>query len=286
MVAHCAPRGIVFPHLRKLVVGGAEMDAKRIEALERLLPDGDVLISLGSTEVMPVATIRGRDAVARMTAAGVGAACVGFPAPGHELRIIPIRDAKIPIWSEDLVLPPGAVGEIVIRGPGVTAQYLNRPEQTRLAKIQDGDRFWHRMGDLGSLEADGCLWLYGRKSQRVETGSGPLFTIPCEAVFNRHPGVQRCALVGLGPKGSQAPVIVLELHPASSARTKCERAQLATELVGMAKANPYTAAIRAFAFYPREFPLDIRHNSKIGREKLAAWAARTTDLLRAEDQSA
>ena len=289
LVAYCAPRGIVFSKLRKLVVGGAEMNRERIQALERLLPGGDVVISLGSTEVMPVATIPGRDAVARMSAEGhaspgaAGAACVGFPAADHELRIIPIRDQAIPAWSDELALPAGVVGEIVISGPGVTAQYLNRPEQTRLAKIRDGDRFWHRMGDLGSLDADGCLWLYGRKSQRVETGAGALYTIPCESVFNRHPGVERCALVGLGNQGDQTAVIVLELHPESYARTPRGRTQLATELVGMAKSHPHTEAIRSFAFYPRPFPVDIRHNSKIGREKLAAWAARTSDLLRAED---
>ncbi len=279
LVAFCGPRDIVFPHLRRLVVGGAEMSPERIAELQRLLPGGDVVIALGSTEVMPVATVRGAEALARSAAALDGAVCVGFPAPGHELRIIPIRDEAIASWSEKLALPPAEVGEIIIRGPAVTARYLNRPEQTELAKIQDGAGFWHRMGDLGRLDEEGCLWLYGRKSQRVVTPQGPLFTIPCEAIFNRHPGVERCALVGLGPRGAQTPVIVLQLHSKSGARTPGGRAQLATELRGLALSRPETQSICSFAFYPGRFPVDIRHNSKISREKLALWAAHTADLL-------
>ena len=53
------------------------------------------------------------------------------------------------------------------------------------------------MGDLGYLDGDGRLWFCGRKSHRVETAAGTLFTIPCEAVFNAHPDVYRTALVGV-----------------------------------------------------------------------------------------
>jgi acyl-CoA synthetase (AMP-forming)/AMP-acid ligase II len=59
------------------------------------------------------------------------------------------------------------------------------------------------------------LWFYGRKSHRVITSEGTLFTIPCEAVFNRHPDVERSALVGvhLNIAGLKRPVICLQLKP-------------------------------------------------------------------------
>jgi acyl-CoA synthetase (AMP-forming)/AMP-acid ligase II len=197
-----------------------------------------------------------------------GAACTGFPVSGHELAIIPIRDEPIPTWDERLRLPPGQVGEIVIRGPAVTGAYLGHPELTARAKIWDGAQLWHRMGDLGCLDESGCLWLVGRKTQRVQTAREVLFTIPCEAVFNQHPAVARSALVGRGVPGQQVPVIVIEPKPGQAPRSASEKAALLSQLRALGQAHAHTRPIHDFVIYPRPFPVDIRHNSKILREKL------------------
>ncbi len=122
---------------------------------------------------------------------------------GIEARIIQIRDDPIANWSDDLVVPDGEIGEIVVAGPIVTREYFNRPEATRLAKIADParNRFFHRMGDVGYLDDQGRLWFCGRKSHRVILAGETLFTIPCEAIFNTHPAVARTALVGVNRRG-------------------------------------------------------------------------------------
>lgn len=270
LAAYSRERGLTFPHLRGLMVGGAEVSPALIRELQALLPNGDVVISLGSTEITPVALIPGRQALALKppTACPPGMACIGYPVPAHEVAIIPIRDEPIPAWDDALRLPPGQVGEIVIRGPAVTGAYLAKPELTARAKITAGDTFWHRMGDLGCLDETGCLWLAGRKTQRVETGQEVLFTIPCEAVFNQHPAVARSALVGRGERGQQTPVIVIEPKPGCLPRSAAEKAALLAELRALAQAHPHTRAIHDFVIYPCPFPVDIRHNSKISREKL------------------
>ena len=82
----------------------------------------------------------------------------------------------------------------------VTRRYFNRPEATELAKIRDPKtgEVLHRMGDVGYLDDRGRLWFCGRKSHRVVTPHGTLFTDMVEPVFNtRRPGVQRTALVGV-----------------------------------------------------------------------------------------
>jgi len=91
-----------------------------------------------------------------------------------------------------------------------TREYFLRPEATRLAKIPDGAQFWHRMGDVGYRDEHGKLWFCGRKAHMVETAEGPMFTICCEAIFNQHPRIYRCALVGVGEKPKQRPVIIVE----------------------------------------------------------------------------
>jgi acyl-CoA synthetase (AMP-forming)/AMP-acid ligase II len=267
------PEPLQFPHLRQWVVGGAPLDPKLLQTLQAMLPNGEVMVSLGSTEAMPVAMIGGKAALEKTAQQAEGSAgiCSGYPPPGHELRVISIQDGPIAEWSEGLAVAPGQVGEIVLRGPLVTRAYLKNPELTALAKIGDGPDFWHRMGDVGAIDALGCLWFYGRKSQRVETRQGTLFTIPCEAVTNRHPAVARSALVGLGQRGDQIPVMVIE--PAFEFRrlNRAARQKLEREILEFAQADPQTRVIRSVVIFPGTFPVDIRHNSKINREALAAW---------------
>jgi acyl-CoA synthetase (AMP-forming)/AMP-acid ligase II len=156
-----------------------------------------------------------------------------------------------------------------VQGPQVTRGYFQRPEADKLSKISDSSgSFFHRMGDLGRCDQQGRLWFCGRKSHRVETLHGPLFTIPVEAVFNTHPAVFRSALVGVGPMGNQQPVICIELETGITTSQK----QLQTELLALAASYPHTSSITTILFHPA-FPVDIRHNAKIFREKLAVWAA-------------
>src|SRR5262249_4116845 len=151
--------------------------------------------SIGSKEIL--------NETRRRTAEGAGV-CVGRPVDEVKLRVIRISDEPTPAWSDDLCVPAGEIGEIVVSGPVVTRTYYRRPQSTALSKIgdTDGDAFWHRMGDLGYLDPQGRVWFCGRKSQRVQTAAGTLFTIPCEGVFNEHPAVFRTALVGVGEPGA------------------------------------------------------------------------------------
>jgi hypothetical protein len=97
-----------------------------------------------------------------------------------------------------------------------------------------------------------------------------LFTIPCEAIFNIHPAVARTALVGASRRGEVIPVICVE--PASPL-PRSERHKLRRELLNLGAAFPHTKRIQTILFH-RSFPVDIRHNAKIFREKLAVWASR------------
>jgi acyl-CoA synthetase (AMP-forming)/AMP-acid ligase II len=189
---------------------------------------------------------------------------------GSLVRIIRITDDAIPGWSDDLEVPTGTIGEITVRGPVVTREYYARPEATRLTKISDGDDIVHRMGDVGAFDEAGRLWMCGRKTHRVETDGGTLFTVPVEEVLNAHPAARRTALVGVGPRGSQRPVVLIEREPGTALRD----AQLALEVRALAREHPVTRMLESFHVYPGTFPVDTRHNAKIEREKLAVWAAK------------
>jgi olefin beta-lactone synthetase len=128
----------------------------------------------------------------------------------------------------------------------------------------------HRMGDAGYLDSQGRIWFCGRKSQRVILDQETLFTIPCEAIFNTHPAVARTALVGVKRYGQVVPVICVEPVARQSGS---QQRQITRELLKRGAAYPHTRWIQTILFHP-SFPVDIRHNAKIFREKLAVWASR------------
>ena len=179
-----------------------------------------------------------------------------------------MTDDVIDEWSDDLLLPQGERGEIVVRGPTTTQSYFARPEGTAAAKIRHGTDAWcsHRMGDIGYIDTDGLLWFCGRKTHRVQTEDSLLFTVPIEAVFNEHPKVFRTALVGVGTPST--PVLCVELEPGVPTS---EWAGIQAELESLSKTNADTSHVRHYLLH-RGFPVDIRHNAKIERAALADWA--------------
>jgi acyl-coenzyme A synthetase/AMP-(fatty) acid ligase len=267
-VAH----GIKLPTVRRVISAGAAALPETLERFSGMLkPDGLIHTPYGATEALPVASIASDEILAETaiaTSRGEGV-CVGRPIPGVDVRIIPIRDEPIPRWDDTLAQPAGTIGEIVVKGPVVTREYLADDDANRLAKMQVDRGVWHRMGDVGYFDAQGRLWFCGRKAHRVVTREGVLFTETCEAIFNQHPAVFRAALVGIGPRGDQQPVVCIELK---LVHRRADRETLRRELLALAAQNERTRTIRTLLFHPR-FPVDIRHNSKIFREQLAVWAA-------------
>ncbi|MBY0525903.1 MAG: AMP-binding protein [Gemmataceae bacterium] len=264
-----------LPSLKRVISAGAPVHASILDRLQTLLAPGvQVFTPYGATEAMPVCSIGSDEILSRTrshTAEG-GGVCVGRPVAPVEANIIRISDDPIPLWSNDLVLAAGEIGEIVVKGPIVTREYYRRPESNALAKIADPEQgaFYHRMGDLGYRDDEGRLWFCGRKSHRVQTREGTLFTIPCEAVFNTHPAVFRTALVGVSDAGASRPVLCVELEDKSGS---ADLEKIKRELLALGEARPHTRGIETILFHP-SFPVDIRHNAKIFREKLAVWAAR------------
>jgi acyl-CoA synthetase (AMP-forming)/AMP-acid ligase II len=243
-----------------------------VERMRKLLPeDATLWTPYGATECLPVAIVEGRELVdyARVRTERGAGTLVGRVVDPNTVRVIRISDEQIAHWSDELLLPPGVVGEITVAGPTTTSRYYNRPEADRIAKIREGERIVHRMGDVGYCDESGRLWMCGRRSQRVETADGPLYTEQVEPIFNTHPQVFRSALVGVGPRGAEEPVLIVELEPDVA---RDEHARIREELLALAQRYAHTRQIRTILYYPR-FPVDIRHNAKIGREFLKRWAS-------------
>ncbi len=270
----CLAKGFRLPTLKRVISAGAPVPFPVLSKLKpALAPEAEIFTPYGATEALPIASMGASEILAetaRRTKEGFGI-CVGRPVAGVAIKIIGITDNAI---SDDSSvhfkeLESYDVGEIVVSGPQVTEAYFNKPEATALAKISGGapGKFWHRMGDVGYKDDQGRLWFCGRKTHRVESDQGVMYTIPCEGIFNNHPKVRRTALVGVGIPRRETPVLCVEIPKDQ----KSARDTLRSELRSLGLKNPKTATIEQFIFVDR-FPVDTRHNSKIFREKLRVLA--------------
>ena len=282
-----------LPSVQRVISAGAPATIASIARFSKMLSQGvPILNSYGATESLPISMIAS-DALFATTdiTDNGGGICVGRAIDGVTIRIIAISEEVIPEWDDALQLNNGEIGEIVVQGPMVSqSYYLNNSQHasqnesqgkraTAAAKIWDSatNTVRHRMGDLGYLDDQGLLWMCGRKAHRVDATLNRLFakryySIPCERIFNTHPNVKRSALVGVKVANEIEPLICIELDQS----LVCNKSQqLYQDLIAIAEQFTQTQGIRRFLIHP-DFPVDVRHNAKIFREKLAVWAQSQT----------
>lgn len=261
---------IKLPTLRRVVSAGAPVTPANIEQFSSMLFDhAQIHTPYGATEAVPIISIGSNEILAEtkeLSEQGYGM-CIGRPICDTDIEIIKITDDPIKNLDDSLKVKASEVGEITAKANLVTRQYFNNKKADNYAKIPDSDgTFWHRMGDLGWQDSKGRIWFCGRKNHRVTTSKETLFTIPVEAIFNNHEDVFRSALAGVGRSNHQIPVMFIEPHPWVK-----NKKELINELEEIGRANPLTSSIQHI-FIEKSFPVDIRHNSKIFREKLAVIA--------------
>ncbi|HBR47580.1 MAG TPA: hypothetical protein DEA80_22105, partial [Afipia sp.] len=90
-------------------------------------------------------------------------------------------------------LPPDEIGEVLLTGPSLFLGYDKNPQATA-ETLRDG---WVHTGDLGKLDADGCLYIVGRKRDMVIRGGANIYPVEIEEVIYAHPAVTECAVIGI-----------------------------------------------------------------------------------------
>ena len=110
---------------------------------------------------------------------------IGLPLPNTDFALLD---------DEGQPVPPGAAGEIAIRGPQVMAGYWQRPDET--AKVMTADGFF-RTGDVGVLEESGFFKIVDRKKDMILVSGFNVYPNEIEQVVGLHPGVLECAAVGV-----------------------------------------------------------------------------------------
>ncbi|MFK7769227.1 MAG: fatty acid CoA ligase family protein [Mariniblastus sp.] len=282
---YCEANSVVLPTLKRILSAGAPVPASVLGRVKSIIsPDGDAYTPYGATEALPVACNSASvilSETSEKTDNGNGT-CVGNRFSGIDWKVIKISDEPILNIEDTQPVSQGEIGELIVRGAVVTDQYVTRTEANADHKISDpsasgsvdpdsSPKFWHRMGDVGYLDDQDRFWFCGRKTHRVRTKDGEMYTVPCEAIINTHGQVYRSALVGVGEPGMQEPVLIIEPVPSAWSNDKASQGRLISEVREIAGQHWQTESIKHFLVH-KSLPVDIRHNSKIFREKLRVWA--------------
>jgi acyl-CoA synthetase (AMP-forming)/AMP-acid ligase II len=158
-----------------------------------------VTSTFGQTEVTANATfLTPGDAIRKLGS-------VGRPALTVEHRIVDDSDRDV---------APGAVGEIIYRGPTVMREYFGRPEATAEA-FKDG---WFHSGDLVREDAEGYIYVVDRKNDMIISGGENIYPAEVERVLTEHPAIQEAAVFGVrDARWGETPVAHVVLRAAASA---------------------------------------------------------------------
>jgi acyl-coenzyme A synthetase/AMP-(fatty) acid ligase/pimeloyl-ACP methyl ester carboxylesterase len=244
--------------IRAVLSAGAPVRRSVLDAVLQVMPNAVAHTPYGMTEVLPVTDVT----PAELDAAGAGnGVCVGRPLAGVDVAIDPLDHHGSPVGT--LTDRADVTGEVCIRAEHAKDGY----DQLWLTQLRsDEPAGWHRSGDVGHVDPDGRLWIEGRLVHLVTTAHGPVTPVGIEQAVESLPEIRQAAAVGVGPPGTQSVVVVaVPIHP-------LRRARLAPADLAAAVRALVSDDVAAVLLAPR-LPVDTRHNSKIDRTRVAAWAA-------------
>ncbi|WP_104178882.1 alpha/beta fold hydrolase [Arthrobacter sp. B0490] len=251
-----------------MLSAGAPIPVPLLEAVQDLVPAATLHTPYGMTESLLVADIDldGIRAAAASGAQGAGnGVCVGLPVHGTHVAVSPLDGTGAATGEPGTT--PGVTGEILVDAPHVKDRYFRlwRTQQDAARTLP-----WHRTGDVGHFDAEGRLWVEGRLGHVVTSAAGVLTPVGLEQALETVDGVRLAAVVGVGPAGTQAVVAVLETEEAGR-RPRLAGSSLAAAARTAARARGVDLA--AVITVPT-LPVDVRHNAKIDRARVAAWSGR------------
>jgi acyl-CoA synthetase (AMP-forming)/AMP-acid ligase II/pimeloyl-ACP methyl ester carboxylesterase len=258
---------VALAGVRTVLSAGAPVAPALLGSIAALMPNATAHTPYGMTEGLLMTDIA-LDEIRAVHSDGANGVCVGRPAEGVRIRVAALdADGRA---TGALTPEAGVTGEIVVAAPHVLDHYDRLWLTDRASRRVDGGALgerWHRTGDVGHLDDAGRLWVEGRLPHVMTTADGVVTPVRVELEVDGVVAVERSAAVGVGPAGTQQVVVVAEtVEPAA-------RTALADDALAAAVRAAVDVPVAAVIVVPR-LPTDVRHNSKIDRSRLAAWAAR------------
>lgn len=204
-VAKAALKAKTTLKIRRMITGGAPIGPQQVRVFQEAAPDCELLLLYGSTEAEPIAHITGAEMLHWLdneqgfsSQEGV---CVGHISDQVSLALLEIHKSPIVLQEgsalSDFHSPKGQAGEVVVAGDHVCIDYYQNPEAFHENKIREGDRIWHRTGDVGRFDSQGRLWLVGRVHNAISRNGELHFPVRPEQLLRKLEAVKMAAYVGL-----------------------------------------------------------------------------------------
>jgi long-chain acyl-CoA synthetase len=202
MIAALAEEQLARPRqvgtVRSIFHGGSPIATEVVRRAHAAFPRAELIHLYGATELAPLATALRHEET--LIDGDLARSC-GRAVAGVDVRVFDKSDHEV---------PPGEIGEVVVRGPNVMPGYWNKPEETT-AVLRDG---WYHSGDLGFMNAQGYLFLVDRAKDMIISGGENVYSTEVEEVLYQHPAVLEAAVFGVpDTKWGEAVHAIVVLRP-------------------------------------------------------------------------
>ncbi len=265
LASYCRDENIILPNLRRVVTGGAPMGRHVLDMFRKCIPDGEIVVLYGSTEVEPIACIEASSIPGPCGDESEQGVLLGPVVDSLDYHIIRITRGPVALpvegWSP-LLVKKGEPGELVVSGLHVCRSYYNNPGATEVNKILDSKgQVWHRTGDVVWEDKDNNLWMAGRVHNAIRRGGEVLFPVEAEETIKSLPGVSQAAYLGMPCQrlGEMAVAVVKPEKNISDINSLIE-------VVRGELQNRGIVFDHVIAF--DHIPMDPRHHSKVEYETL------------------
>ena len=250
--------------IRTIIMAGCAVQIKLLKKIyenQLIHKSGNIFITYGATESLPVTSIEGREVIkyAEQKSIQGHGTCIGKAISSiNDIAITKYEEIENHDFNKKEILSYNNIGEIIISGPIVSPQYYGLDKKGKV--FQDKKKLWHYIGDMVYIDQNKYYWIGGRKEDIFFYQEQAYYPILIENIFNAHHKVFRSALIQINEK----PIIIIELND------KCDYQawiNIKQELLALGALYAISQSITEFHFY-KKFPVDIRHNAKIKRDIL------------------
>ena len=258
---YCLENSIKLDSVQTFTLFGAMTSIGLHQKIQNIMPNGTSTSCYGAGECLSVSSITGKfilSNIYQLFLAGHGT-CVGKPMSGVRIKIIRESEKHIANFKDCEFLRTDEIGEILVEGGNLALRYHH--DEGNIADVKDGNKHWHRMGDVGFIDSHGLLWFCGRKTDIVEISNQKFYPDQIESIYNQHPKIKRSALVKHKNKLS----VVIERHDGKSSIEP----MFLVDLKNLSQTHEQTKNVQQFFAHP-EFPVDYRHKMKIDRKMIEA----------------
>lgn len=257
VVAHMLVRGLRLPDVRRVIVGGAPAPRALCSRVIEAFPRVDTRVLYGATEAEPIAHI----SMSELLETEGDGLLVGAPVSEVDVVIAGLPERiEGTLDREELIAARAPVGEVLVRGAGVSRTYVGDPTAGSTNKVREpGGTVWHRTGDIAARDRQGRLWLLGRRGDAIHYRGRTLHPLPLEAAMEALCGVRRAALVA-HTRAPQGELALVADDASAVARVRAHLGQRGLDGLPIRVVD--------------DIPMDRRHASKVDRPELRSRLAR------------